>query len=374
MKIADMSFNAQMKSGQVLTRTYRSTNPPQIYVRGTDITIVDKTDTAETLTVNAQYANGFYVDDFDQIQDSYDIAANYGKDNAEFLSNQVDADVLGEALNATSIVDAALIGGTAGQGLTLNVSNVVKVLGAAKRKLKRQNVQSTDLVAAISPEFEDILMQYVESKYTALGDKVGENGFIGHYLGVDFYVSNNLTGTAVLGLATNPTDGDTITIAGQTFTFVSSIGATPGNVLIGGNVDTTRASLATLINTPGTTTSTGVALTGNNLLTFQNTITAVNNNTADTLTVTQKGAGVITVTASLTDTSDVWTAGYQIQHNLLCVRGNPVVVMQRTPSVDIKDEPKRLGKNVLNGVLYGFKTFQDNAKQMVDMKIASSAF
>lgn len=376
LKIADMSFNQQLSSGDVLNRVYRSTNVPQIYVRGTDITIDDKTDTAEQLTVNAQFANGFYVDDFDQIQDNYNIAMTYGKDNGEFLSNQIDADVLGQVVNSTSTIDATLIGGTAGNGLLLSTSNVIKVLGAAKRALKRQNVQSNDLVGAISPEFEDILTQYVESKYTVLGDKVGENGYIGMYMGINFYVSNNLTGSAVLSLVTQPTAGDTVTIAGQAFTFVSPIGTTAGNVLIGANVDVTRASLATLINAPTVTTATGVALTlnSNNARTFQNTISAVNDNAADTLTVTQKGAGVIVVSETLTDATDTWTAAKQIQYNMVCVRGNPVVVMQRSPSVVTKEEPKRLGKNVLNGCLYGYKTFQDNAKQMVQIKIASSTF
>lgn len=374
LKIADMSFNGQLAKGDVLNRVYRSTNPPQVYVRGTDITIDDKTDTGEQLTVNAQYANGFYVDDFDQIQDNYNIAMTYGKDNGEFLSNQIDADVLGEVINSTSTIDASLIGGTAGNGLTLSTSNVIKVLGAAKRALKRQNVQSNDLVGAISPEFEDILTQYVESKYTVLGDKVGENGYIGMYMGINFYVSNNLTGSAVLSLATQPTANDTVTIAGQVFTFVAAIGTTPGNVLIGANVDVTRASLTALINSPSTTNTTQVALTGNNLRVFQNGITAVNSNSADTMTVTQKGAGVIVVSETLTDVTDTWTAAKQIQYNMVCVRGNPVVVVQREPTVQMKEEPKKLGKNVLNGVLYGYKTFQDNAKQMVNIKIASSTF
>jgi len=374
LKVADMSFNGQLSKGDILNRVYRSTNAPQVYVRGTDITIDDKTDTGEQLVVNAQYANGFYVDDFDQIQDNYNIAMTYGKDNGEFLSNQIDADVLGEVLNANSTIDATLIGGTAGNGLILSTSNVIKVLGAAKRALKRQNVQSNDLIATISPEFEDILTQYVESKFTVLGDKVGENGYIGMYMGINLYVSNNLTGSASLSLATQPTASDTVTIAGQVFTFVSPIGTTPGNVLIGANVDVTRASLATLVNAPSTTTATGVALTGNNLRVFQNGITAVNDNAADTLVVTQKGAGVIEVSEVLTDATDTWTAAKEIQYNMVAVRGNPVVVVQRSPTVQMKEEPKKLGKNVLNGVLYGYKTFQDNAKQMVNIKIASSTF
>lgn len=74
------------------------------------------------------------------------------------------------------------------------------------------------------------------------------------------------------------------------FTFVSSIGTTAGNVLIGGSADATRANLEALINAPHTTTANGVALTGARLKRFRARASAVNNNTADTLTVTFKGA------------------------------------------------------------------------------------
>jgi hypothetical protein len=58
------------------------------------------------LLVNKQYANGFYVDDFDAIQSKYDIAANYGKDYGVELSNQVDSDVLYEVINSANKLDA----------------------------------------------------------------------------------------------------------------------------------------------------------------------------------------------------------------------------------------------------------------------------
>jgi hypothetical protein len=374
MKIADTSFNSTMKRGDTLNRTYRSSNLPEVYTRGSDITIDDKTDTNEQLTVNSEYANGFYVDDFDKIQNKYDAATNYGKDNGVYLSNQVDADVLGEVANATSDVDDGDLGGTDGNGISLTTSNVLKVCAIAKRKIRKQNVSSNDLVAAISPEFSQILAEYNAGRDTAMGDKVGENGYVGRYFGWKFYESNNLTSSAVLSLATQPTNTDTISIAGQTFTFVSSIGTTAGNVLIGANVDATRVNLAAAINDPSTTSATQVALTGENLKLFTNSISAVDSPSGDTCTVTQKGVGVIVVTEALTDATDTWTAAKEIQHNLFCVRGNPTLVMQRMPSVEVKDEPKRFGKNVLNGVLYGVKTFADNAKQMCDVKIRSDAY
>lgn len=374
MKVADISFNATMKTGDTLNRTYRSTNKPQVYVRGTDITVDDKTDTLEQLSINKQYANAIYIDDFDQIQDKYDIAQSYGYDNGVFLANQVDADVLYETLNAASVVDDADLGGTAGTGIVLTSTNVLQVVATAKTKLKKQNVPLVDLMAVISPEFEQQLIQYGAGRDTNMGDSANENGYIMNFYKFALYGSNQLTGTAVLSLATQPTDGDTLTIGGVTLNLVTTIGTTPGNVLVVTNVDTTRANIAGMINNPSTTSANQVALTGDNLRLFQNQFVAVNSNSADTLTVTGKGVGVLVVSETLTDATDTWTATKQIQHNLFMSGRNPVLVMQSMPKVQQKEEPKKLGKNLLNGVLYGVKTFQDNSKKMVDVKIRSNTY
>lgn len=108
----------------------------------------------------------------------------------------------------------------------------------------------TDKVGAVSPEVEEFISLYFGAKVTDLGDKVSENGYFTKISGYQLYTSNNLTGSAVLALATNPTANDTVTIQGVTFTFVSSIGTTAGNVLIGASADASRANLAALLNAP----------------------------------------------------------------------------------------------------------------------------
>ena len=169
---ADMSFNSQMRKGDTLNRPYRSTAWGTVapYVRGTAIAITDLTDTNQQLSVAQEFANGFYVDDFDQIQDNYDIAASYGKDFGEVLSNQVDADFLGESANATSSLDNSAFGGTAGDGITLSASNIPSIFGAARRLIQKQNVPTEDLKAFISPEFEEMMVQAQAGRDTRMGD------------------------------------------------------------------------------------------------------------------------------------------------------------------------------------------------------------
>lgn len=377
MQICDTSFDSSLKAADKLNRTYRSSNAVAPYVRGTPIVIDMKTDTNEQLIINLQYANGFYVDDFDQIQDKYDIAANYGKDNGIYLSNQVDSDVLGEAVNAYSIVDSFSVGGTATQGIALTTSNVLATIAAATKAMQKLNVPvDKNKFGVISPEFQQILIEYGAGRDTTMGDKANEDGSIFDFYGYRLWVSNQTLGSGILGLATEPTDGDTVTIMGQVFTFKTVLGTTPGNVLIGGSDTAARTNLAALINAPTTTTAQGVALVpdSDNERLFLTRATAIDDDVNSQVYVQFKGVGVLNVSSELTDTDDGWISTQSKQHLLFGIKGNPVLVMQRMPSVQVKEVPNQIGKNILNAVLYGVKTFQDNAKQMVDVQINSSTY
>jgi len=362
MEMADSSHNSAMSKGDTLNRTYRSSVSVQAYTRGSEITIDDNSDTNEQLTVNREFATGMYIDNFDQIQGKYNIAANYGKDYGEALANQVDADVLGEVVNADSALSA----------VTLSTSNVLAMFSGAKKELRRNNISSNNLSAIISPDVESILIQYGAGRDTSMGDRINKEGYFGKFQGFECYVSNQLAGSAVLGLATQPTDGDTITVDGITFTFVSTIGTTAGNVLIGANVDATRASLAALIAAPSTTTATGVALSETNARKVANTWTGTDDATADTLSFVCNGVGVLEVSTDLTDETDAFSS--ILQHNVFGVsKKMTTLVMQSSPKVQAKEVPNKLGKNMLNSVLYGVKTFGDNAKQMVDAPINAAS-
>lgn len=374
MKIADTSFKGQMSRGDTLNRPYRSSNAVQAYTRGTAITINDKTDTNEQLSVNREFADGFYVDDFDKIQSNYDLISAYAKDGGVYLSNQIDADVLGEYGNATSTVDDGTLGGTSGNGIALTTSNVLSVVSAAKKKLGKQNIPLSDLFGVVSPEFEEVLIQYGAGRDTTMGDGMNKDGAIMDFYGFRMYRSNQLAGSAILSLVTQPTNNDTVVIQGVTFTFVTSIGTTAGNVLIGANVDATRVNLAGAINNPSTTSSTQVALSVENRKIFDNLVTATDSPSGDTLTVVYKGAGVLTVSETLTDATDTWTAVKQKQHNLFGRKGAITLVIQSDARVQIKEVPDKFGKNILNGVLYGVKTFADGAKKLVNVEIKSSAY
>lgn len=148
------------------------------------MTYKEVSDVAETMTINRQFGELIYIDNFDKIQNAYDAAADYGRDQGIILSNQVDADILAEALNAYSTVDAGTLGGTTGQGITISVSNIFSLFSAAKRKLEKLNVMVDEtLYAVVTPEVKEIVSQYYAAKNTMLGDKVSANGFLGNVFG-----------------------------------------------------------------------------------------------------------------------------------------------------------------------------------------------
>jgi hypothetical protein len=241
MKIANYQTGLEgKKAGDVLNRIYRTMSAYADVYTGADTSIEDITDTAEQLTINKKFSKTFYVDDMDDIQSAYSEALNYGKDTGEYLSNQVDADVLGEVLNA----------GTTITKTTIATTDMLGILTGVNKALRKNSVLSKDKYGVISPEFEEILIQYVAGRATVDGDQVGRNGYLMSYLGFDFYVSNQCTSTATLVLSEDVTANDTVTIAGQTFTFVASIGTTAGNVLAGANAAASRVNLAALLNAP----------------------------------------------------------------------------------------------------------------------------
>lgn len=365
MKIANYQSGLEGKKfGDTLNRVYRTMSAYADIYTGADTTVEDLTDAAEQLIINKKFSKTFYVDDMDDMQSAYSEALNYGKDTGEYLSNQVDADVLAEALNS----------GTTITKTTIATTDMLGILTGVNKALRKNNVLSKNKYGAISPEFEEILIQYVAGRETVDGDKVGMNGYLMTYLGFDFYVTNQCTSTAVLVLSEDVTANDTVTIAGQAFKFVATIGTAAGEVLAGANAAASRVNLAALINAPWTTTSTGVALTGDALKMFKARISAVNTVATTSVTVTAKGLGVLDVAEALTHASNVWTATAQLQHNLFGVKGNPYLVMQKAPKVTERIAQLRDGKVYINTVLYGTKTFADNAKAMVDVAIQCSTY
>jgi len=378
----------KLRRGQSVTRPYLDVFEEQDYSRGTDLTIPDKTETNETLTITTAKATPFAIDDLDEVQSNFNLMAQYSDRAMRALEKAVDADFLSEVTNAASTVDDSDLGGTAGGGIALDSSNVLRVYNIVLRKLQLKDVNVIGMTdprpnvgnikpggqggyAVVNPYFNEQLLVALGGRETSDGDMVGKNGYANKYSGFDNYISTNGYWVGVLGIATQPTDGDTVTINSVTFTFKTVLGSTAGNVLIGGSADAANTNLAALINAPGTTTSNGVALSAANQKKMKR-LTATTDTDANTLTLVAKGWGYIVVAETFTDLTDTWTS--ELAYQMFGVKGGVDMVVQKRPSVKVSDIPKQFGSYVKPHVLYGKKMFVEGANQTVQVKLNSASW
>jgi hypothetical protein len=217
-----------------------------------------------------------------------------------------------------------------------------------------------DRFAVIGPKLREQLRLYLAGRDTNQGDTVGNNGRLMERFGFQLYYSNNLPFTATLGMATNPTDGDTVVINGCTLEFKTTIsGATSGYIgvlLDGSDVDTSRAALEAAINDSGTAGTTYTAqATGIDTARWKLTkagVVATNDNDNDQLTIVAYGD--IAVSETFTDTTDAWAS--QQQHMLAGIKRSTLFVTQYAPEVEEHIPEKQFGKYILALTMYGKKT------------------
>lgn len=388
---AFVSFEEQsnLKEGDTVNRPYRSVLRVRTYTRGTAVTIQDLTNTNEQLSINQSKIIPFYVDDLDALQSSYKDMNEYADDCGVLLGNDMDGVALGEIANATPTLSDADItpGGTAGAAIEVTTANVFKLFSAANKKLFRKNAKLNSLIAVISPDVHQVLVDYLQSKNSNLGDSTGLNGHVGTYGGFQIYISNALYFTCTLAIATDPANLDTVTLnntdpnAGSvTITFRTTIGVLTGSVLRGTSAAASSNGFISCI----TGVATGGLVAGTDYVALsaadadklnagtQGNLTAALVST--NINITVKGLGFLLLTSSLTAAADGWTSTKQIQHCAFLRKGAVEGVIQREPKIEIKDVPDKLGKNILVSDLYGFKTFAEGKVEMVDVKVGTSTY
>lgn len=385
---ASFEEQAMLTNGQSVVRPTFGTLYADSYTRGTDLTEQGYTETSETLTVNQTPAILLRADNWDALQHKSPLQQRLADDGMRAINKLIDADYLGEVTNATSTVDAGDVGGASGSPITLNATNILQIFAAAQRKLQLQDVNIVGGLdprpeagnmkpmggagfANLSPYVNEQLAYSLSGRETAEGDRIGMNGYQRTYFSFDNFVTTNGTWVGVLGLATQPTDGDTVVINGVTFTFKTVLGATAGNVLIGADADAARANLAALINTPGTTTAQGVALSTSDQ-DLMRRISGSDNATTNKLTVTAEGYGHVVVSETFTDATDAWDS--ETSKQMFGEKGAVDMVLQSKVGVEISDIPMQFGKYVKPRALYGLNTFTEGANALVSVDINSSTW
>lgn len=368
-----------LAKGDIVRRPYRSALVVNTMGSEGSYTRQDITDTDDYLEINQEKEITFYVRDVDALQSNYKTANEYADDAGDRAGEYIDGQVLGEAQNATSNVDDGDLGGTDDNGITLTISNILKTLIQAKKKLTALNLPLDNRWGVISSEFEAVLSEYLSGKESALGDSTGKNGHIGRYQGFDLYVSNNLYWTANLVTSAALANGDTFTIAGVTWTLATTPSAA-GEVDVGASDAATTALMVSAINNAeGHAASAGTATTyfeltaANRKLLKQAGIVATINGTTS-IDVEGYGSSYVAVSEVIVQAANIWTTTKQIQHQLFG-QGKPIdVVIQKYPHMEFKDRTGYIGKDFVNWFVMGLKTFYEGKDHLVDVKIRSDAY
>lgn len=373
--IANFRFEPSLRYGDSITRIKYDISG--VVVRDitnlVDRTIDPVTDSEQTLTVNAKKGTTFPLAKHEKTQAGpLSPEMILGKQVAVKLSNYMDADILGEAQNAHADFDTGDLTTLVSNGtpITLSSTTVPQMVTRVQAKLRKNNISLNNLVWVMDSYGLSDISQYRMGKDIDTAGSEFRNGNTNAQVGgAEMLVSENLTGEAVLGMATEPTADDTVTINGVVFKFVAAPSAA-GDVDLGTAVDTTRANLEAAINAGAGAGTAYIELsTANRATLTANRVVATNDDTADTLTIVAKGAGRLTVAETFTDGTDAWTKNFI--HSYFGKRGAIDMVVQDHVEMEIRQESKQLTDNLFTDALYGYFTFDDGAEQFLDLMINS---
>lgn len=193
-EVANTRFEPTLRDGDTIHFSHFSNLSVTDYTPGTDITGHEElTATDETLVVNQSKIVRTYIDDIEDLQSRPDQQAIIADEAAYQIRDNIDAAVLSNVSGAASSLDDGDIGGTAGSAITATSGNVIDVFSAAREKLRRMNVEEMgDWIVVAHPK----LIQRIEEKAAATGFGVSDttlrNGFVGNWMGFQWFASNNL--------------------------------------------------------------------------------------------------------------------------------------------------------------------------------------
>lgn len=350
------------KEGKIIHRPIMSMPSTGTYTPYTDIDFSQKSAEDQTLTVDTNLYAADEIDDTDASSTPYSLPEHSSKSIRRGLMNKVEHKFNSEFANARHSISNSPV--------TVDSTNIIDIFAEADGTLGSFDapIDTAMRAAVLGPKTIAKLRSSKAIRESGLGDRVLENGLIGPFLGYNVVMNNNLPWSASLAIGTQPTDGDTVTVAGVTFTFKTTLGSTAGNVLIGASATTARANLAAAVNGTSGAGTTYVELTNENkyLLREKRGVTATS-----AASMAFAGYGDISVSETLTAAADVWSA--QRQTSIFMIRGAIDMVLQ-LKELEMLRKEKGFADLVKGLVRVGTKTFNDGATLMVKMTQDASSF
>ena len=362
--ISNTEERAGLVYGYRVHRPYTGDVYAVTYVKGTVPTFQDMTATDEYLDVDQAKIIPMYLDDIDATQNKYRTLDIYSMRMAYQMRNQIDQAVL------NNIQYAALSNTTA---YSLSTTNVFQYFSEAKASLFNNGVEDTKPWYAV---VDADTISLIEQTFAFNGFKVsddalvngyGVKSYVGDWQGLKMFKSQNLPTTVDIVFSDDPANASTLIINGVTFTFVSSLGTTAGNVLIDGGSDvdvTIGTNLVAAINgtTPGSIYYPLSA--ANRAQLASQAVTASYVAGTNTLTLTSFGKMVIGGTQA------TGVVGTQTMKLIVGQMGAIDLVLQKDVTTQIvRVTDGRQGSNITAFDLFGTKMFREGAQRSFAMTI-----
>ena len=370
-EIANMRYEKTLKYGESVDRVAFDVSAVVVRstTRGSASTIDAITDSTEQLIINLEKEAVFHLSDGEVSQAGpMNPGEKFGGEIAIKVAQDLDSRIFAEVLNAYQTFDNGDLTTLASDGtaITLSSTTVPQLNTRVGAKLRRgANQVLSNLVMVVDSYSVAEIEEYLLGKQFDIVNSVLKNGYTDQaFARAKVYVSENLTGTAVLTGTDVFVNTQTVTINGIVFTSE----ATPTTA---GSFDVATLAnsldyLANLINNPGTTSATQIALSAaDQALISAYGLSAVA--TATTLTITGRGAGRLTLAETQTNLS--W--GSNMIRCYFGRKGAIDLAVQDLSPVDMRPTDDRRGTNIFSSYLAGLKTFADGAKKFLDLKIAA---
>jgi hypothetical protein len=371
-QIMNTRFEARLRFGESVERVKYSIDAVKVrdVTRGAASTIDVISDSPELLEINIEREAVFHISDGEVTQAGpLNPGEVIGGKIGHKVALDLDARCFGEVVNAANTFDNGDLTtlSPSGTPITLTSTTVPQMVTRMPAKLRRKENQTTTgmVLVADSYAMADI-EQYLLAKDINLADSTFVNGYAGPIRGAVAYVSEALTGEVIVDTATQPANDNEITIGDLTWTFKTTLGSTPGNVLRGADADAARANFIAAVTGGAGAGTTYVAFTGATEDTRKNMLLS---------TVTYTGGNVGVRSAGSGRLEAVSGAGDLVVHNFIHAyygkRGAIDLVVQDMSPVDMRQTDDRRGTNVFSSYLAGIKTFSDGAVQFLDVWIKS---
>ena len=243
----------------------------------------------------AVYGERIQTKDLVHAGNAWDIVADRVDRHVRGLGKAVHRDTYSNTVNGAGLtLDNEVLAGSASAGtpITMSSSNPDDVATKVYELMAAEGVTGSGRpYFMIDPATARQFKLFFQGAGFQTADRQLMKGFeILPGFDFDYIVTPEVEREVVAAIATNPTADDTVTIAGVTFTFKAAPSAA-GEVDLGGSVDVSRANLAAAINGGAGAGTAYIALSAADRATLKNLgVIAVNDNTADTLTITAFGA------------------------------------------------------------------------------------